>query len=754
MIRPLRVLAACLLLSASAHAQEPAADPPPPGAEQAKALAEMLKDDAAREALIARLLEVAEGPAAAAPVPAPDLGVVRALADTTREAAERFATMISATSRALVDVRALFEGDTGETLERTLALARDLAVVVAVTLALFFVLRFVATRLYRSLERRAEGAVWWRRLLLLLASSLADALCAVGAWAGGYGFALGFGEAGSMDVPQSLFLNAFLIIELVKVLVRAVLAPRFGALRLLPMGDETAAYWGFWSSRLVSLVGYGMMLVVPIVGARVSFGAGRAIAVLVALTALAITLVVVMQNRTAVRDALQARAARAPGRLESWVLSLLARTWHVVAIVYLLSLFGVWSAGGDYGVREMGWSTLQSVVAVMLGTLVVGFISRWISSGMHLSDEVRARLPLLEARLNAYVPAILKVVRLAVMVAVLVALAHIWGITDFLAWFEGEGGREVLLRFFSAFLIALFGLALYLAMSSWVEYRLNPDFGTAPTPRERTLLALFRNAFVIALVVITLMLVLAQLGVNIAPLLAGAGVLGLAIGFGAQKLVQDVITGAFIQLENAMNEGDVVTVGGITGAVERLTIRSVGLRDVNGVYHVIPFSSADSVSNFMKGFSYCVTEIGVAYRENVAEVKSLLQEAFDRLKETEHGEKIIAPLEVHGLTTFGDSAVNVRVRIKCMPGTQWAMGRAYNEIIKEIFDERGVEIPFPHVTLYMGADKDGSAPPLRIAGGQLPAPGSEAGGDAPPGAEPGAGTDDPDPGPAPQPQRA
>ena len=135
-------------------------------------------------------------------------------------------------------------------------------------------------------------------------------------------------------------------------------------------------------------------------------------------------------------------------------------------------------------------------------------------------------------------------------------------------------------------------------------------------------------------------------------------------------------------------------------------------------------------------------------------MKLRLQEAFDRLKETEHGAKIIAPLEVHGLTTFGDSAVNVRVRIKCMPGTQWAMGRAYNEIIKELFDERGVEIPFPHVTLYMGADKDGSAPPLRIAGGQLPAPGADAGSDAPARAEPGAGADDSDPGPAPQPQRA
>jgi small conductance mechanosensitive channel len=119
----------------------------------------------------------------------------------------------------------------------------------------------------------------------------------------------------------------------------------------------------------------------------------------------------------------------------------------------------------------------------------------------------------------------------------------------------------------------------------------------------------------------------------------------------------------------------------------------------------------------MKGFSFHVAEIGVAYRENVAQVKELMHEAFDRLQQTEHGEQIIAPLEMHGLTQFGDSAVMVRARIKCLPGSQWALGRAYNEIIKEIFDDRGVEIPFPHVTVYMGEDKDGKAPPLRIEGG-------------------------------------
>jgi len=713
----LAALALVLLACGAARAQEAAAPPPPEGAEQARALAQMLRDPAARDALIARLEEVAAGTAgvqAAPQEPAP--GLVNEVARRSKQAAERLAAIAGSATGAVVAVRGLFTGEAGDVVGGSLAVARDLALLVVVTLALFALLRWLANRLYAGLARRASGAGWLRTLSLLVASSSIDAVTAVGAWAGGYGLALALGATGSVDVAQTLFLNAFLLIELTKVALRAVLVPRYGELRLLPMGDETASYWSFWASRLVSLLGYGLLLVVPLVRERVTDGAGTALAVLVALTALVMAVVVILQNRRPVRAVLTARAARASWRIERALLDALARTWHGIAIVYVLALFAMWAADPVAGVRWMAAASAQSLVAVALGAAVVGFISRWVAGGIHVPDDVRERLPLLEQRLNAYVPAILGVVRLAVLACVAIALAQIWGLLDFLAWVQQEAGREALMRILSAFLIAVLAVAVYVGMSSWVEYRLNPNFGTAPTARERTLLALLRNAFTIALVVLASMLVLAQLGMNIAPLLAGAGVLGLAIGFGAQKLVQDVITGAFIQLENVMNEGDVVTVGGITGVVERLTIRSVGLRDLNGVYHVIPFSSADSVSNFMKGFSYHVAEIGVAYRENVAEVKALMQEAFDRLQQGEHGPNLIAPLEMHGVTRFADSAVVVRARLKTLPGTQWAAGRAYNEIIKEIFDERGVEIPFPHVTLYMGEDKQGNAPPLRIAG--------------------------------------
>lgn len=163
-----------------------------------------------------------------------------------------------------------------------------------------------------------------------------------------------------------------------------------------------------------------------------------------------------------------------------------------------------------------------------------------------------------------------------------------------------------------------------------------------------------------------------------------------------------------------MNEGDVVTAAGITGVVEKLTIRSVSIRTLDGTYHLIPFSSVDAVSNFQKFFSYHVAEVGVAYRESIPEVKEALQEAFERLKETEHGESIIGDLEVHGVTQFGESEIKVRVRIKTVAGEQWGLGRAYNEFIKDVFDERDIEIPYPHLTLYMGRDKQGDIEAFRI----------------------------------------
>ncbi len=674
----------------------------PPDADAARALATLLQDDGARTALIERLLATAEDagvvePAAEAPVP-----LVREIAEYTRDLGEQAAGFAGALVTSAGDVVGVVTGAQAVNWAELESALWSVLLVAATALGLFFLLRIPSDRFFGYLARRGDGGSWLLAGARLLAFGITDALVILIAYAGGYAVALATGEPGTMDIRQTLFLNAFLLIEVTKVALRLLLVPRHGPLRFAPMGDETAAYWYFWSSRLVSLLGYGILLAVPLINAAVSPTVGRSVTLLIVVTALLTSVLIVLQNRAPVRAALQARNRRLPDDLLGRMLAGLGLVWHLLAILWLLALFVVWQASPADALPFMLRATLQSALAVLAGVVAMVLISRAIAAGLRLPEDLRRSLPLLETRLNAFVPGMLQIVRLVIAVLVVLSIGQTWQVLDFLGWLASEAGGDLVSRIVSALLVVLVALAIWLGVSSFIEYRLNPENGRPASARERTLLALLRNALMVLLVVIGTMLTLAQLGMNIAPLLAGAGVIGLAVAFGGQKLVADVINGVFIQIENAMNEGDVVTVGSTTGVVERLTIRSVGLRDLSGTYHLIPFGSVDQVSNFMRGFGYHVANIGVAYREDTTRVKALMQDAFDRLVASEVGADVVGPFEMHGVVELADSAVVVRGRIKTTPGTQWGVGRAYTEIVKQVFDEAGVEIPFPHLTLYMG----------------------------------------------------
>ncbi|MBK5928898.1 mechanosensitive ion channel domain-containing protein [Rhodobaculum claviforme] len=698
-------------------AAEPPRDPAANG-DAARALADLLRDEGAREALIAQLLASAEAagvaPEPAAPPTATPL--VREIAEYTRDLGEQASSFAVAIGRSAGDVLSVVTGAQAVDWAEVQAGLVAVALVATVTLGLFFLVRLPSHRFFRYLSERRGAGGWLVSGARLVAFALTDVLGIVIAWAGGYAVALATGETGTMEIHQTLFLNAFLLIELAKVVPRVMLAPRHGQLRFAPMSDETAAYWYFWSSRLLSLLGYGVLLAVPVVNAAVSPTVGRSLTLLIVVTALMTAVLIVLQNRVPVREALRARNRRDPDDILGRLMAGVGLVWHLLAIVYLVALFVIWSASPADALTFMLKATVQSVVAVVAGVAATVLIARAIAAGLRLPEDLRHTLPLLERRLNAFVPGMLQLVRLVVAAVVLIAIAQAWQVMDFLGWLASEAGSDLVSRLVSALLVLVGALALWLGVSSFIDYRLNPEAGRAPTPRERTLFSLFRNAFVVVLVVLAGMLTLAQLGMNIAPLLAGAGVIGLAVAFGGQKLVSDVINGAFIQIENAMNEGDVVTVAGITGVVEHLTIRSVGLRDLSGTYHLIPFSAVEQVSNFMRGFGYHVANIGVAYREDVGQVKRLMQDAFDRLLTTEHGPQIVGPFEMHGVVELGDSAVVVRGRIKTQPGMQWGIGRAYTELVKQVFDEAGVEIPFPHMTLYMGEGEHARLFPGHAAG--------------------------------------
>jgi small conductance mechanosensitive channel len=233
--------------------------------------------------------------------------------------------------------------------------------------------------------------------------------------------------------------------------------------------------------------------------------------------------------------------------------------------------------------------------------------------------------------------------------------------------------------------------------------------------RTQTLAAIVRYVTAIVILLIAAMMVLKEFGVEIGPLLAAAGIVGLAVGFGAQSLVKDVISGFFILLEDQIRVGDVVQIAGKGGLVEKINLKTTILRDLAGNVHYVPNGHIDVVTNMTKDFSRYVFDIGVAYREDIDEVIEVIKEVDEELrKDPDYKDDIIEPIEILGLDQFANSSIIIKARTTTVPIKQWRVGREFNRRLKKKFDERNIEIPFPHVTLYMGQGKQGQAPPLRM----------------------------------------
>ena len=229
--------------------------------------------------------------------------------------------------------------------------------------------------------------------------------------------------------------------------------------------------------------------------------------------------------------------------------------------------------------------------------------------------------------------------------------------------------------------------------------------------RLDTLMGIIRKTTRIIIFSIFGMIFLGKININIAPILTGAGIVGLAVGFGAQELVRDFITGFFILLEDGIRNGDVVILNGTTGKVEKLELRTITLRDSSGVVHIFQNGKINTISNMTKGWSAMVFNISVAYKEDLNQVMRLMKEVGDGMfADVEFSPKMLDTMEVSGLNSFGDSALVIRGRIRTKPGQQWGIGREYRKRLKEAFDVHHIEIPFPHQTIYWGEEID----PLKL----------------------------------------
>lgn len=495
-------------------------------------------------------------------------------------------------------------------------------------------------------------------------------------------------------------INAVLITGLLVALGRAVLQPSAGHVRVLHWSDETAAYADVWLRRFVltAVIGYVALETAALFG--LPYTAHAALQRLLGLLICVLIVVVILQNRHAIAQWL--KTSRRHG--ETPVGSLRARladNWHIFAIVYVLFVFVIWLLHPMAGLEFLLRDTFLTALLLVLVLAAERGLERVLRRVLAVNRDVKQRFPAMEARANRYLSLVFVLVRVAAALIALLIVLRIWGFDSF-GLLVDQPGRQIVGGVLRIIGIVIGAMALWelgaLALQRYLER--NGRTGRLGQARVNTLLPVARNLFGITVLVLAGLMLLSEIGVAIGPLLAGAGIVGIALGLGAQNLVKDMIGGFSLIMEDAVAVGDVVKIGSNSGVVEAMSIRWLRLRGLDGTVQYIPLGSVSVVENMTKEFSFAVIDANVAYGSKVDEVMQALNDiADDMVHDAVFGPQILAPLEMLGLDRFADSALVVRCRFKTKPASQWNIMREFNKRMKATFEARGIEIPFPHLTL-------------------------------------------------------
>jgi small conductance mechanosensitive channel len=506
---------------------------------------------------------------------------------------------------------------------------------------------------------------------------------------------------GTAKVATTL-IGAYVMARIVTRVARVALLPRSGAPFFAWISDETRGYLYVWIKRFTywSVYGYAVAS-----GAWWLGVPGSIYALLLKTVALVLALlgiIFVLQNRATLSiwlrgDGEPVRAARPNG----WRLlrARLADTWHILATVYIVGIYLVYALRVEGGFIFVLRGTLVTLAVILAARLIVSLTRRFSQHGFAVGHDLKSRFPTLEQRANRYLPIITTIVAVFVYAFAFLAVLQAWSIDSF-SWFGSDFGRRLTSGLISTGTVVVAALVVWEVFTSTIERYLNAvDPSGVPVPRSaraRTLLPLLRTMMMILIVVMVALIVLSEIGVNIAPLLAGAGVVGLAIGFGSQALVKDVITGLFILIEDSLAVGDVVDLrNGHTGVVEAISIRTIRLRDSAGTVHSIPFSEVTSVNNLTKDFAYFVCNASISYREDVDRVAAILRAVGDELyDDAEYRPFMLDRLEFLGIDKMSELGIVLQSRIKTLPRQQWKIGREFNRRMKLAFDREGVEMPY------------------------------------------------------------
>jgi small-conductance mechanosensitive channel len=540
----------------------------------------------------------------------------------------------------------------------------------------------------------------------------------LGLFIGGHTVAAsGLGGMQSSRLVIIAVLEAIVASQTLLAVLTLLFSPDPPGLRLFKLRHSVGAYVVRWGRRLILIAvpGYTVGEVALLLG--LSSQAHAALQKAVGLALMICLAIIVVQRRRAVRRWLSA-APDSEGVL-SQSRNRLARYWYWIALFFLAASWLTWTLGAPDAAARSLWyfaATAMVIAAATIARLAVTALLGPIAPGTADEAEVTPARPIL-SRLCAYHSALRRLARLFINLIAFLALLQLFGLGGLTWLLSSELGH----RFASG--IGTLAVTIGLAFVVWegvniaIQMQLETlrrEAQAARSARLRTLLPLIRTTLAITVAVVAGLMVLSEIGVNIAPLLAGAGIVGVAIGFGSQRLVQDVITGMFLLLENTMQVGDVVKVGDQSGLVESLSVRTIRLRTEDGSVVVIPFSAVTTVINMTRDYSRAVITVNVAADEDVDRVIDTMRAIVREMREEEAWSSIILDdLEVFGLDRITDTALQIKCRVMCTPFGRSPVGREFNRRLKGRFAVVGVPTPFSALKLLLpGPAALGKAPEL------------------------------------------
>ncbi len=547
-------------------------------------------------------------------------------------------------------------------------------------------------------RRRIAMLVLLRRVPLVVARLALELLPVLGIVLVGH--LLAVTPLGGASTPRLVLLaviDAYALSAAILCIARMMFSPRQPRLRLLHISDEQAGYGMRWTRRVVAVAVFGYAIAEVGVLLGLSDEAHDALLKAVGLIDHVFLAIIVLQCRRTVRRWLRAPqgSVGAVAAARNW----LAHVWHWIAIFLLVALWLVWAVeiphGYSLALRYLVSAIVVLVVARLVQIIVLGALDRML----RVAPDTVSRYPGIETRLAMYYPVVVSATRALIFLASAIILMQLWGLGA-LAWLVATPlGLRVLSTFITLAVTLLLALAVWEAVNAGIERhlaKLTREAQLARSARLRTLLPLLRSALLITILIVVGMMVLSEIGVNIGPLLAGAGIVGVAIGFGSQKLVQDLITGIFLLLENAMQVGDAVTVSGLSGTVENLSVRTIRLRASDGSVHVIPFSAVTTVTNSNRGIGNAAVSVSVAYHEDTDRVCDALKEiAAGMRQEEDYSAKMLSDLQLNGVDKLDGASATIIGQVVCTDSGRWSVQREFNRRMKKRFEELEIEIYNP-----------------------------------------------------------